>query len=127
VQGGLSALGQPAALHLELQPPPSSVARGLRLRAGQPAAMVTIRFDDQAAGQPAALTVAALRPDLFRIVIDSPAGDSPVSAVSTRDAFDDAAGAPEPPAAVSVLPAGTSAQVGEGIPPGIPRVSFLPS
>src|SRR5215471_12432847 len=48
-QGALRPeLGAPAALHVELQPPPSSVARGLRLGAGQPAAMVTVRFDDQA-------------------------------------------------------------------------------
>jgi DNA-binding GntR family transcriptional regulator len=83
------AFGQPVALHLEMQPPPSSVARGLRLRAGQPAAMVTVRFDEPASGRPVALTVAALRPDLFRIVIDSPAGTSPIRAVATDDAFDE--------------------------------------
>lgn len=92
--------GQPVALHLEMQPPPSSVARGLRLRAGQPAAMLTVRFDEPAAGRPAAggpvaLTVAALRPDLFRVVIDSPAQASPLRAVATSDAFDDAAAAPD--------------------------------
>jgi hypothetical protein len=85
-------LGVPVALHLEMQPPPSSVARGLRLRAGQPAAMVTVRFDDEATGRPAALAVAALRPDLFRIVIDSPDSASPVRAVATDDAFDETAG-----------------------------------
>jgi DNA-binding GntR family transcriptional regulator len=74
-----SALGVPAALHLELQPPSSSVARGLRLSAGQPAVMVTVRFDDPASGRPVALTVAALRADLFRIVIESPAGASGAS------------------------------------------------
>jgi hypothetical protein len=71
-----SAIGVPAALHLELQPPSSSIARGLRLAAGQPAAMVTVRFDDPVSGKPVALTVAALRADLFRIVIESPAGAS---------------------------------------------------
>jgi hypothetical protein len=72
-QGGEgSPLGLPAALHVEMQPPSSAVARGLRLAAGQPAAMVTVRFDDPDTGQPVALTVAALRADLFRIVIDSP-------------------------------------------------------
>jgi len=88
----VALLGQPVALHLEMQPPPSSVARGLRLRAGQPAAMVTVRFDDRTGGRPVALTVAALRPDLFRIVIDSPADGSPVSALAAADAFDDTAG-----------------------------------
>jgi hypothetical protein len=87
-----SALGQPAALHLELQPPPSSIARGLRLRAGQPAAMVTVRFDDPQTHRPVALTVAALRPDLFRIVIDSPAPTSALPAIAVADAFDESAG-----------------------------------
>ncbi len=84
------SFGAPVALHLEMQPPPSSVARGLRLRAGQPAAMVTVRFDDLVTGRPAALTVAALRPDLFRIVVDSPAGAPGVDALA--DAFDEVAG-----------------------------------
>ncbi len=94
---GPALLGLPVALHVEMQPPPSSVARGLRLRAGQPAAMVTVRFDDQATDRPVALAVAALRPDLFRIVIDSPDCASPVRAVSTDDAFDDTAGTADGP------------------------------
>jgi hypothetical protein len=65
-------LGVPAAVHLELQPPPPSVARVLRLGAGQTAAMVTVRFDEPDAGRPVALTVAALRADLFRIVVETP-------------------------------------------------------
>ena len=93
--GSPAALGQPVALHLEMQPPPSSVARGLRLRAGQPAAMVTVRFDDPAAGHPVALTVAALRPDLFRIVIDSPGGTSPVNVLAIADAFEESAPPPD--------------------------------
>jgi hypothetical protein len=116
-RGGGAALGQPAALHVEMQPPPSSVARGLRLRAGQPAAMVTVRFDDPAGGRPVALTVAALRPDLFRIVIDSPAGSSPVSGLSNRDAFDEAAGTPEGQSS-------SSAPAGEQFPVAEPRASF---
>lgn len=88
--GGWTELGQPVALHLEMQPPPSSVARGLRLRAGQPAAMVAVRFDKPVAGGPVALTVAALRPDLFRIVVDTPTEASPVKAVAFGDAFDEA-------------------------------------
>jgi DNA-binding GntR family transcriptional regulator len=89
--GGWAELGRPMDLHLEMQPPPSSVARGLRLRAGQPAAIVTVRFDDPVAARPVALTVAALRPDLFRIVIDSPTDSSPIKNVSVNDAFDEAA------------------------------------
>jgi len=88
-QAARHALGVPTALHVELQPPPSSVARGLRLGAGQPAAMLTVRFDDRASARPVALTVAALRADLFRIVIDSPADASPVSAVAPAAALDD--------------------------------------
>ena len=64
----------PRALFVEMQPPPPSVARSLRLSSGQSAAMVTVRFDDLAVGRPAALTITVLRPDLFRIVVESPPG-----------------------------------------------------
>jgi hypothetical protein len=66
----------PRALFVEMQPPPPAVARSLRLSAGQPAAMLTVRFEDPGNGRPAALTVAVLRPDLFRIVVESPGGVS---------------------------------------------------
>jgi len=82
-------LGAPAALHLELQPPPSSVARGLRLSAGQPAVMITVRFDSQATGRPVALTVAALRADMLRIVVDSPSGAPALSQLIPADALAD--------------------------------------
>jgi hypothetical protein len=82
-------IGLPAALRLEMQPPPSSVARGLRLSAGQPAAMVTVRYDDPVSRRPVALTVAALRADLFRIVVESPADAGPVIAVASADVLDD--------------------------------------
>jgi DNA-binding GntR family transcriptional regulator len=61
---------EPHSLHIEMQPPPPAIARSLRLAAGQPATIVTMRFDDRAG--PAALTVAVLRSDLFRVVIQSP-------------------------------------------------------
>jgi DNA-binding GntR family transcriptional regulator len=64
--------GVPSALHIEMQAPPPSVARSLRLSAGQPAMMVTIRFDDRDLGRPVALTTAVLRADLFRLVLQSP-------------------------------------------------------
>ena len=76
---GPGANSTPRALFLEMQPPPPSVARSLRLSAGQPAAMVTVRFDDPAQGRPTALTVAVLRPDLFRIVVESPADGTEAS------------------------------------------------
>lgn len=68
---GVPAAGETAALHVELQQPPPPIARSLRLSAGQPAAMVIVRFDDPATGRPAALTVAVLRPELFRIVVQT--------------------------------------------------------
>jgi len=65
----LASVGEPAAVQVELQPPPPLVARSLRLSAGQCAAMITTRFDDPVTGQPAALTVAVLRAELFRVVV----------------------------------------------------------
>jgi DNA-binding GntR family transcriptional regulator len=64
--------GVPSSLHVEMQAPPPSVARSLRLSAGQPAMMVTVRFDDLALGRPVALTTAVLRADMFRLVLQSP-------------------------------------------------------
>jgi DNA-binding GntR family transcriptional regulator len=64
--------GAPTALHIELQAPPPSVARSLRLTAGQPAIMVTVRFDELDTGRPVALTIAVLRPDMFRVVVQTP-------------------------------------------------------
>jgi DNA-binding GntR family transcriptional regulator len=65
---------QARGLQIELAPPPPSVARSLRLAAGEPVAMVTVGFEDPAARQPVAVTTAMLRPDLFRIVIQAAAG-----------------------------------------------------
>jgi hypothetical protein len=39
---GQEAVGVPTALHIEMQEPPPSIARSLRLSAGQPAIMVTV-------------------------------------------------------------------------------------
>jgi DNA-binding GntR family transcriptional regulator len=75
-RAGLVPVGRPAAVRAEIQLPPPSVAKSLRLSAGQPAAMVTVRFDDPEAARPVALTVAAVRPDLFRIVVES--GEPPL-------------------------------------------------
>lgn len=68
--------GRPSALHFEMQLPPAAVARSLRLPPGQPAAMVSVRFDDPETARPVALTFAAIRPDLFRIVVES--GEPPL-------------------------------------------------
>ena len=66
--------GRPRALQIELAPPPSSVARSLRLGAGGLVATVTVSFEDPVARRPVAITTAMLRPDLFRIVIQAGAG-----------------------------------------------------
>ncbi len=62
------------ALQIELAPPPSSVARSLRLATGELVATVTVSFEDPATHRPVAITTAMLRPDLFRIVIQAGAG-----------------------------------------------------
>lgn len=70
-QAPLVGPAHPAGLYVELQPPAPSVARSLRLPAGQPAVNVTIRYDSEE-GCPVALATAVLRPDLFRVVVESP-------------------------------------------------------
>ena len=68
----------PAGLYVELQPPAPSVARSLRLPAGQPAVNVTVRYDSDE-GRPVALASAVLRPDLFRVVVESPRAPLPAA------------------------------------------------
>ena len=63
--------GRPAALNVELCPPQPSIARGLRLAPGQSAITVTIRFDDSSV--PVALTVVMLRPDFFKVSVETAA------------------------------------------------------
>lgn len=58
-------------LRVEMQPPERAAARRLRLPAGLPAITVTARYDDREGDDPVALTVVALRPDRFRIVLDN--------------------------------------------------------
>jgi DNA-binding GntR family transcriptional regulator len=65
-------MAHPAGLYVELQPPAPSVARSLRLTAGQPAVNVTVRFDAAPAGSPMVLATAVLRSDMFRVVVESP-------------------------------------------------------
>ncbi|HEY0717638.1 MAG TPA: UTRA domain-containing protein [Streptosporangiaceae bacterium] len=66
--------GRPAALNVELRPPQPSIARGLQLAPGQSAITVTIRFD--AAAAPVALTVVMLRPDFFKVSVETAASAS---------------------------------------------------
>jgi hypothetical protein len=60
-----------AAVSLEMSPPQPSIARSLRLSPGQPVITVTVRFDDPATGEPAGLTMVMLKPELFRVAIDT--------------------------------------------------------
>jgi DNA-binding GntR family transcriptional regulator len=71
---------RPRAFQVDFQPPAPAVARSLRLSAGAPAATVTIRFEDVAQPAAIALTVAVLRPELFRIVVESPGILAPAAA-----------------------------------------------
>jgi DNA-binding GntR family transcriptional regulator len=74
--GGLPA----AAVSMEMSPPQPAVARSLRLAPGQPVITVTVRFDDPDTGSPSALTVVMLKPELFRVAIET--AGIPVSAPS---------------------------------------------
>ncbi|HEX9541507.1 MAG TPA: UTRA domain-containing protein [Streptosporangiaceae bacterium] len=69
--------GRPCAVQVDFQPPAPSVGRSLRLAAGEPAVTVTVRLEDTAQPGVIALTVAVLRPDLFRIVVESPGIPAP--------------------------------------------------
>ena len=69
-----------AAVSVEMSPPQPAVARSLRLSPGQPVITVTVRFDDSATGNPAGLTVVMLKPELFRVAIETT--ESHVSAPS---------------------------------------------
>ncbi len=65
----VTAAGRPAALNVELSPPQPSIARGLHLAPGQSAITVTIRFDESSV--PVALTVVMLRPDFFKVSVET--------------------------------------------------------
>jgi len=60
-----------AAVSVEMGPPQPAIARSLRLSPGQAVITVTVRFDDTATGEPTGLTVVILKPELFRIAIDT--------------------------------------------------------
>jgi len=59
------------AVSVEMSPPQPAVARSLRLSPGQPVTTVTIRFGDSDTGAPGGLTVVMLKPELFRVAIDT--------------------------------------------------------
>jgi Bacterial regulatory proteins, gntR family/UTRA domain len=68
---------QPGAVQLEMGLPPPSAARTLRLAAGEPVATLTVSFTDPASGSPVALTMAMLRPELFRVVVEAVSASVP--------------------------------------------------
>ena len=78
---GPPTVGRARAVQVELTPPPSSVARSLRLGAGELVATVTVGFEDPESRRPVAITTAMLRPDLFRIVIQATAAPAPAGRV----------------------------------------------
>ena len=61
----------PSALYLEVQPPPTAIARRLRLRPGEPAITVNVLFEHPGTGLPFALTAAVLHPAVFRVAIET--------------------------------------------------------
>jgi hypothetical protein len=66
-----------AAVQIEMGLPPPSAARTLRLSAGELVATVTVSFVVPATGVPVALTMAMMRPELFRIVVEAAPGHAP--------------------------------------------------
>jgi DNA-binding GntR family transcriptional regulator len=60
-----------AAVSVEMSPPQPAVARSLRLSPGQAVTTVTIRFDGADAAPPSGLTVVMLKPELFRVTVDT--------------------------------------------------------
>ena len=62
---------RPAAVSIEMSPPQPSAARSLRLSPGRPVTHVTVRFEDPELGTPAGLAVVLLRPELFRVVVET--------------------------------------------------------
>ena len=74
---------RPGAVQIEMGLPPPSAARTLRLAAGEPVATVTVRFAVPASGVPVALTMAMLRPELFRIVVEAASQQAPGKGAGT--------------------------------------------
>jgi GntR family transcriptional regulator len=60
-----------AAVSVEMSPPQPAVARSLRLSPGQPVISVTVRFADSTTGTASGLTVVMLKPELFRVEIET--------------------------------------------------------
>jgi DNA-binding GntR family transcriptional regulator len=61
----------PCAVAIQMQPPSAAIARQLRIRTGQTAVLITVFSGDPNGRGPAVLTAAVLRPDMFRITVQS--------------------------------------------------------
>jgi hypothetical protein len=72
---------RPLALQVEMDLPPPAAARSLRIAASKLVAMVTVTVGDALTGEPAAVTVAMLRPELFRIVFELTAPSVPAGSL----------------------------------------------
>jgi DNA-binding GntR family transcriptional regulator len=71
---------RPRAIAIEMRAPPKRTADKLGLAPGQIAIDVRLRFDDTSSNRPGAITVAALRADIFRIALESGAAPVPGNA-----------------------------------------------
>lgn len=60
-----------AAVSVEMSPPRSADGRALGLLRWQPVITVTVRFDDAETREPAGLAIVILKPELFRVAIDT--------------------------------------------------------
>src|SRR5580658_4821938 len=60
-----------ATVSVEVSPPQPAIARSLRLTPGQPVITVTVRFDDATTGEPTGLTVVMMKPELFRVSVET--------------------------------------------------------
>src|SRR5207302_3016371 len=68
----LAASARPAkAVSVEMSPPDPAVTRTLALPLGQPVMTVTVRFDDSATRERAGRAIVMLKPELFRVAIDT--------------------------------------------------------
>jgi DNA-binding GntR family transcriptional regulator len=74
--GHLRPRTPPRAVTVQMDLAPTSVARRLGLAPGQMAVLVTALFGNRPGHRPAALTVAVLRPDMFRITVDTATQDA---------------------------------------------------
>ena len=63
--------GLAQVVQLEFSHPPPGIASGLGLGASEQAIIIAVRVDNPDAGRPAGLTVATLRPDCFRLSVQT--------------------------------------------------------